>query len=281
MQERLTQNNLPRISVLGCGWFGLPLATAFANAGYQVNGSVTTAAKLPLLAVAGITPYLLYLSPDAAVDNTAFFDCEVLFVAFPPGIKNEGDAVYLQKISQLIALLQHHPVQQVVFISSTAVYGEVNDVVTELTPPQPATASGRALLKAEAMLQQQPGYTTTILRFGGLVGPGRDPGRFFAGKTAIPNGRAPVNLIHLADCTGISMAIVEQQQYGVVYNACSPDHLSRAAFYTHAATRAGLPVPAFADELLGWKIVSSVQVAPLLHYTFDVPDWKVWLNHPD
>ena len=142
--------------------------------------------------------------------------------------------------------------------------------VNENTDPQPDSDSGKAIRSAELLLKNTTGFDTTILRFGGLIGPGRDPGRFFAGKSDIPNGDAPVNLIHLQDCIGITMQIIEHHTYGDIFNACSADHPDRASFYTAAALRSGLEKPAFIKELLSWKIVNSVLLEEKLKYRFKV-----------
>jgi len=126
------------------------------------------------------------------------------------------------------------------------------------------------LLEAESMLKRETGFTTTVIRFGGLIGPRRDPGRFFAGKTGIPNGDAPVNLIHLTDCLGLSCALIEKQAFGNIYNAVAPQHPSRAEFYTRAAKHSGLETPQFIAEKKSWKVIESVNVPTLLQYVYQV-----------
>ena len=43
-----------QVSILGCGWLGLPLAKALIGEGYTVKGSTTTPAKLNLLKEEGV-----------------------------------------------------------------------------------------------------------------------------------------------------------------------------------------------------------------------------------
>jgi nucleoside-diphosphate-sugar epimerase len=260
-----------RVSILGCGWYGFPLATSLKTAGYEVKGSTTSPGKMDLLAAAGINPYLVHFEPGSESWTPAFFDCDVLFIAFPPKVKQGATTDYISRLQRIINAIEHNQVKQVVFISSTGIYGDHNGEVNELTSPEPTTLSGIALQTAENLLQLQQCFTTTVIRFGGLFGPGRDPGRFFAGKKDIPNGQAPVNLIHLADCIGISHALLDTQAFGHIYNACSPEHPSKAAFYTQAAARSELSLPEFTDELLEWKIVRSVHMQTLLGYDFLMP----------
>lgn len=255
------------VSIAGCGWYGLELAKALVNKWIKVKGSTTSAEKLALLSQHGIEPYLINLTTNEPID-TEFFDCDVLWIAIPPKARAGNGEAYLEGLKKLIPHIKSQGVKQVVLISSTGVYGDHNTEVTELDIPNPDTESGKILLAAEQLLKAENSFSTTIIRFGGLIGPGRDPGRFFAGKTDIPNGEAPVNLIHLTDCIGISCAILEKQAFGNTYNAVSPSHPTKAEFYTAAANAAGLQELLFIEEKNNWKIVSSVNVGKYLGYEY-------------
>ena len=50
-----------QISILGCGWLGLPLAKHFISKNYEVKGSTTTQEKTQMLADNKISPYLIKL----------------------------------------------------------------------------------------------------------------------------------------------------------------------------------------------------------------------------
>lgn len=255
------------VSILGCGWYGLELAKALVNKWVKVKGSTTSAGKLPILSQHGIEPYQINLATDDDID-TDFFDCDVLWLSIPPRARSGNGEVYLESLKKLIPFIKSQKIKQVVLISSTGVYGDHNTEVTELDAPNPDTESGKIMLTAEEMLKAEKAFTTTIIRFGGLIGPGRDPGRFFAGKTDIPNGEAPVNLIHITDCIGISCAILDKQAFGHIYNAISPAHPSKAEFYTAAATASELEEPQFIEEKNNWKIVSSINVERHVGYEY-------------
>lgn len=253
---------------MGCGWYGLALAKYLIARKYTVKGSTTSEEKLQTLEQAGLKPYLLNFTAEEAVYDPDFFDCDVLWIAIPPKSRSgEGDS-YVKKIENIAKAAKTNGVKRVVYISSTGVYGDHNREVNELTPPEPISTSGKILLQAEDLLRNQTASQYTIIRFGGLIGPGRNPGRFFAGKKNIPNGKAPVNLIHLDDCLSISEAILNNDFWGHTLNACSPQHPEKSAFYTKAAETSGLEKPEFIDELLEWKIVNSVYIEPKLHYKF-------------
>lgn len=258
------------ISILGCGWYGFALAKALVAGGVSVKGSTTSPQKSGTLATAGIAPYLVNFLPGEEHYDAVFFNCDVLFICIPPKTRSGEGANYIHKITGIINAIKQHGVKNVVYISSTAVYADINMEVNELSDPQPNTESGRILLEAENLFRAETTFKTTIIRFAGLIGPGRDPGRFFAGKKDIPNGDAPVNLIHLDDCIGLSLAILDQKAFGYLFNACSPEHPSRSAFYIQAAINSGLEIPQFIPELKEWKIIKSVHVEPVLKYAVKV-----------
>lgn len=258
------------ISILGCGWYGSALAKAFIADGLAVKGSTTSPAKLGELASIGIKPYLVNFLPGEETYDAAFFDCDVLWIAIPPKSRGGEGAVFIDKIKGIIEAIKLHNIPNVVFISSTGVYADSNLHVNETTDPQPNTEAGRILFEAENLFRAETGFKTTIIRFAGLIGPARDPGRFFAGKKAIPNGDAPVNLIHLDDCIGLSKAILAKEAFGILFNGCAPNHPSRADFYIQAAIKSGFEKPEFIRELKELKVVESVNVELILGYEYKV-----------
>jgi nucleoside-diphosphate-sugar epimerase len=268
------------VSILGCGWFGMHFASALVANGHQVKGSTTTEGKLPTLTQHGIESYLLKIQSAALTVASSFFQCDVLVITIPPRASVTPSDEYIATIDQIARRAIEHHVPQVLFISSTSVFGDLNEHVHENWIPTPETDSGKTLAAVEYMLQMTQGFNTTIVRFGGLVGPGRDPGGFFAGKKDVSNGQAPVNLIHQNDCTGLCLAILETKSFGGIIHGCAPDHPTRQAFYTRASKRAGLAEPTFVDELTRWKIVEATQSQARLAYRYQVDDWLAWLNRP-
>ncbi len=274
-----TLNNKLCISIIGCGWYGMALAKQLLANDFAVKGSTTTPEKLNYLADAGIQPYLLDFGLGKSVDPKDFFMSNILIVCIPPKRISVDLDQYKDKITAIATLATTYKIEHVLFISSTSVYGDMNSIVDESTIPNPQTPSGLQVLNAEQILQQSSLFTTTILRFSGLVGPGRHPGRFFAGRKDIPNGKAPVNLIHLDDCIGLTLEIIRRKAFGYIYNASSPDHLQKQTLYQLAIQSAGLAEATFIDELQEWKIISSIQVPKQLNYTFKMANWTQWLKN--
>ncbi|HEY9000880.1 MAG TPA: SDR family oxidoreductase [Mucilaginibacter sp.] len=262
------------VSILGCGWYGKALAKDLLQKGITVKGSATSTEKLDGLRELGISPFVVQVNADQLNYDADFFKCDVLVISIPPGLKKGEGSSYLPKLNHIIQAIQENNIQKVIYISSTGVYGDHNKTVTEIDDPNPDSESGKMLLEAENLFGSKAGFKTTIIRFAGLVGPGRHPGRFFAGKKDIPNGLAPVNMIHLDDCVGIGSAIIEQDAFGHIFNACSPDHPAKEDFYKDAALKGGYEAPKFLHELKTWKVINSVKLKSILNYTFKIQSWK-------
>lgn len=261
------------ISILGCGWYGKALAAALVNDGYHVKGSTTSPEKLAELADLGIEPLLVNFKAEKETYDPDFFACDVLIVSIPPRTRHGEGGDYPPKIQRIIEAAVRHDITKIIYISSTAIYGEICAEVTEADIPVPDTASGEILLQAENLFAKHAALKATIMRFGGLVGPGRHPGRFFAGKKDVPNGQAPVNLIHLDDCIRISQAIISQDKFGLTINSVAPHHPPKMKFYSRATAQAGLEAPKFIDELGAWKIINSTVLPWQLNYQFRVANW--------
>jgi len=265
---------------LGCGWLGLPLGKALARSGYAVKGSTTSPDKLELIKAAGIKPFLLTVEDEVqAAEKTAFFNADLLILNIPPGGRRDPavEENHPRKVKAVLNEISLSPVRQLLFISSTGVYGNENGTVNEETPSAPSTASGKALDIIERFLGLQQSLDITVLRLGGLIGGERKPGRFLAGKKEVANGEAPVNLVHRDDCIGVIEAVIKQNAWGHTFNVVADEHPTRAAFYTTQAEKEGLEPPTFvANDNLSYKIVSNEKVKAVLNYTFQWPDPRLF-----
>jgi nucleoside-diphosphate-sugar epimerase len=268
---------MKQISILGCGWLGLPLAKALLKNGFSVKGSTTSIDKLSIIENLGIQPFWLDLeSNNVSGDIETFLQgSETLIIDIPPKLRGNSKEDFIGKIATLIPFIEKSAIENVLFVSSTSVYGDTSAAlsVTEETKTCPETESGRQLVAVEQLLQTNIHFKTTILRFGGLIGEDRHPIRFLAGRKNLENPKAPINLIHQTDCIGIILEILRQNSWNETFNAVAPFHSSREAYYTQKAIDLGLDLPEFNDEspLFG-KTILSTKVENVLGYTFSKPN---------
>lgn len=266
------------ISILGCGWLGVPLAKHLLEKGFSVKGSVTSVEKLGLLMNEGISPYQLILGESSVhIPDPDFFDCDVLIISIPPRRIDGIEQVFPAQIAQLVPFILKYGIQKVIFISSTSVYPDHLQTAREGDLLIPDKESGKALLLAENLLNNLADFKTTILRFGGLIGADRNPARFLQ-KSSRPVANTPVNLIHQDDCIGIISAIIDQELWGETLNASSPEHPFKKDFYGKAALISGLPEPLISEQAETYKIVDSSKLIRLLNYQFKYPSPMDYLD---
>lgn len=85
------------ISIIGCGWFGFPLARLLKSKGLAVKGCKRTPAGVEALTQAGIEGYCVGLDKDAVLPE-GLLDADVLVINLPPGLRR-GDSGYLDRKS--------------------------------------------------------------------------------------------------------------------------------------------------------------------------------------
>ena len=262
---------MKQISILGCGWLGLPLAKSLMEKEFLVKGSTTSLEKLALLKNYRIDAFQIILSEQDIKGQIDLFleNSEVLIIDIPPKLRRGSTENFRQKIQNLIPFIENSSVQKVLFVSSTSVYADDNSIASDNTKPQPDTESGKQLLAVERLLQNNVNFKTTVIRFGGLIGENRHPIHFLAGKKSLPNPDAPINLIHQSDCIGIIEEIINRGFWNETLNAVAPFHPTKKEYYTQKAVELKLVVPEFEKGTLSMgKTVLSEKVENVLKYIF-------------
>ena len=265
---------MKQISILGCGWLGMPLAKSLLEKGFSVKGSTTSLEKISALESNGIQPFQIELSQTEIKGEIDSFleNSEILIIDIPPKLRSISSENFVKKIQNLIPFIEKAKIEKVIFTSSTSVYSDAPSTalrVTESTKPNPETESGKQLFATEILLQSNANFKTTVVRFGGLIGDNRHPIHFLAGRKNIENPEAPINLIHQEDCIGIIEAIVKQECWNETFNAVAPFHPTRKEYYTQKAMELGLPLPEFVNSKIAFgKIILSDKVENFLGYLF-------------
>lgn len=261
---------MTKISILGCGWLGLPLAEYLVLKGYEVKGSTTQENKLHVLDSVGIKPFLIHLNPMPESKNFSdFLDTDFLILNIPPRSRRTDIPItfYPEQIKNLIPFIKKSQTKEVIFISSTSVYPKLNREVCETDAIREAHPG---VYDAEQLLLNTPEFRTTILRCAGLAGGKRIPGKFFAGKVNLTNGEEPVNQVFRDDVIQIIMQIIKMKGLGGIYNVCAPIHPLKKNLYRQNAELLGLTPPEFISpiEPVPYKIINSNKLQEKLHFKF-------------
>jgi nucleoside-diphosphate-sugar epimerase len=255
---------------LGCGWLGLPLGESLVKKGFQVQGSTTNIEKIDKIKSAGIEAFLLNLSPQIECENIAnFLNVNTLIINIPPKIRLNQSEMHLEQMKHLIEAMKQSSIQNIIYVSSTSVYPELNREVFEEDVSTPEQSGSVVLVKAENLLQENF-KNLTVLRCGGLMGYDRIPAKYFSGWKGLTTGNIPVNFVHRDDVIGVIEWIIEKNIWGEVFNVVSPQHPIRKEIYSKNCKELGFELPEFIDpvEPQPFKIISPKKLIEKAGYQF-------------
>ncbi len=262
-----------QISIIGLGWLGLPLAKRLSSQRHIIKGSTTSEEKLKTLDYDNISCFQVILKEGSIAGDIekCLSGSDILILNTPPGLRRNPDSNYVAKIEALIPHIVQSSIQRVLYISSTSVFSDGYPFtdITNKTLPDATTNAGLQIRKVEELLYTNTSFDTTILRFSGLIANDRHPARMMSKRKDIPNGNAPVNLIHRNDCIGIIEAIIEQEKWNLSLNASYPDHPTKKEYYNKICKNLGYKLPDFSQGTLSnGKVIDGSYVESLLNYSY-------------
>jgi nucleoside-diphosphate-sugar epimerase len=225
-----------KITVIGCGWLGLPLSENLISNGYCVYGSTTSFSKLNSLVSKGVHAFIYSAENEFTIDDRAK-DSEIVIVNFPPSKSDD----YAKQVEEL--LNQFSADTKVIFTSSTSVYEEVDAIVDEkgrVNEDHPVRLAEKIVLSSNRHY--------CILRLSGLIGAGRHPIHFLQGRENLNGGNVPVNLVHLKDVIEAIGAIITRNKWSCIYNVSYPSHPTKKVYYPMMAELFGLKAPIYMED---------------------------------
>lgn len=243
------QTGFMTILLAGCGDLGTEAGLRFAAAGHRVVGWRRSPEKLPA-AIEGVAADLGSAElPPIPADTTAV----VVAIAADSPTEEAYRAAYVDGLSNVLdaVLASGANVRRVLFVSSTAVYGDAGGGwIDERTTPEPGGFSGRIIREAEELLHSRlrgTGITPVVLRLGGIYGPGRTRliDQVRGGTAVIPAASRFTNRIHRDDAAA---AIVHLCTMGTVpaavYLGVDNEPAELGDVLEFLAAELGLPRPA-------------------------------------
>ncbi|PCK06680.1 MAG: hypothetical protein COA42_17150 [Alteromonadaceae bacterium] len=127
---------------------------------------------------------------------------------------------YVNNVQALIDVWQHddNPAPKcILFVSSSSVYAQRDgEWVDESSATDPLRYNGKVLVQTEDLLLQS-GLNTSVVRFSGIYGPGRDHLLKQVLK-GIPGGSGFTNRIHIDDCRGVLLHLMARAEHKALQN---------------------------------------------------------------
>ena len=234
---------MARVLIAGCGRLGVALGAELSARGDEVYGLRRSAAPLP--------HGLRALQGDLArAVGVPVLPPRLDAVVYAAAADSPDELAYRRAYADgprhLLAALeeQRQDPQRLVFVSSTAVYGQQQgEWVDEDSPTEPASFRGRILLEGEELVASGP-YPAVVVRLAGIYGPGRTwlvdavRARRLSTRPQVP----PVytNRIHEADCASLLAHLLALEHPLPVYIGCDDEPAPRSEVAAWIAQRLGL-----------------------------------------
>lgn len=280
MSDKDSKVEKKQISILGCGWLGFPLAQRIQSlhSTWQIKGSTTSVAKINTFVENRIEGYLLPLNPTFDVESAklhSFFNVDTLIISLPPRLHKHEPGFYVKQIDAVISEIRNSRIRDIIFISSTGIYPELNRIVMEQDVKTPEESASPDMVAAENLLTAlRPDRNVTILRLGGLLGYNRIPGKYVQGQKDMATGSIPVNYIHRDDAAGMIITILETGIVNETFNIVAPIHTTRREVYETSCAQFGWETPTFADSNIkpDFKVISGAKFDHHYKYDFKFPD---------
>lgn len=261
------------ITIFGCGWLGKQVASYLLDRDYMVYGSYRNETTHQELLSLGIIPFKYVASKDyLEIDQTVLKSTDLVIIALPP-IKSaniEDYAISLQNI-----VLQFKDSTPVIFTSSIGIYPQLDgefDENFEFSSKEKLNHLYLAEKGLKAILENR----LTILRLGGLIGPGRHPVKYISGRKIENDGSCPVSLIDSRDIVMIIENIIQKCIFGETFNVVYPTNLTKCEYYLLMSNGIGILPPTYSAQKDLKRLVVSSKLKNVLNFNFqyDINQWK-------
>ncbi len=250
------------IVIVGCGDIGLRVAKIWKNQGKSVFGVVRSEENLNALRhqhIHAIAADLDDLNTLGGLNGQLSKQSLLYYFAPPPakGVVDTRMANFLQNLDK-DALPS-----QLIYISTSGVYGnQGGKLINEQTPANPQVDRAKRRYHAEQQLQKwgdQNSVAITILRVGGIYGPGRLPLQRL--KDQIPmlleNLSPQTNRIHADDLAQVCVAAATKKAAGEIYNVSDGTSSNMTEYFNTIADFCNLPRPPLVDWDEAEKTISK------------------------
>ncbi len=277
------QLSAKRVLIAGCGDLGLRVAKllAFENTVNRSWGLRRHPALEPVNDLPGFSWIAADLTQPSSLNDLPKDITHVLYSA-APNARTEDDyrAVYRDGLEHLLQSVASPSLQRVLFVSSTAVYGDHGaQWIDENAPTAPKSFNGRVLLETEQWLYgQRERFTTLSLRLSGIYGPGRSYllDRLRAGQATAPAAESHwVNRIHIEDAAAAVLHLMNLPNPQPIYLVTDSTPLPMRVLYDALAQLVGGPTPpeGAAPASVGSKRLSNARLRDS-GFTFTWPDCR-------
>ena len=236
---------MARVLIAGCGYVGAALAECLVAEGHVVWGLRRDPKGLP----PAVRPLAADLTDPGTLRNLPSSLELVFYTAAPDRLDDAAyRSIYVDGLLHVLDALQHQgqKPRRVFFTSSTVVYAQSGgEWVDEASATEPTHFSGMHMLEAEGLVRSGP-FPATVLRLGGIYGPGRVGliERVRRGEAVCIDGPPTyTNRIHRNDCVGALQHLMSFPQPEDLYLGVDYEPAEECVVLRWLAGRLGVPPP--------------------------------------
>jgi nucleoside-diphosphate-sugar epimerase len=238
--------SLMNVTIIGCGYVGSAVARLWHQQDLTVTATTTNPERIPELTQFA-TRAVVVQGNDASSLQALLNNQQVVLLSIGAHNRSLYRETYLSTAKTLVEVLnQNSSVQQVIYTSSYAVYGDHHgEWVTEASPIAPANENGEILAETERVLlsANSDRSKVCVLRLGGIYGPGRELIKIFgriAGTTRPGDGTDASNWVHLDDIVG-AIEFARTHQLQGIYNLVQDQPITTGELFDCIFTKHNLP----------------------------------------
>ena len=268
------------------------VADLWLSAGHEVWALTRNPQNLAIWEQFGIRGCLGDVTRPETLAGLPPVDAVLYAVGYQAGseyTRHELHRVGLQNVVEVLAASD--PVQALIYVSSTGVYGAASDaVVDEETPCRPDREGGAACLEAERyLLGPQCPYSdrALVLRLAGIYGPDRVPHHraLQRGDVTVSPLDAYLNLIHVDDAARCVALCAVHADLPNVYVVSDGHPVRRRDYYREILARMGMTEDEIRAMMArfrirseqrgrGGKRVSNAKLLRDLNWELDFPTYR-------
>lgn len=262
----LKQKKSLKITIIGCGWLGLPLGKELLKQGHSIAGSTQSNEKLKKLEKLGISSFHYSLDKNTEIPSEVCSSTEILIITIPPLKREKDPKLYGGNLKKLVK--QFTGVRRVIFTSSIGIYPQRSTIYFEHFEFL-EQEKNTVLFQAEHALTSLLKNKLIILRLGGLIGDGRHPVNYLQGRDDVENPFGLVNLIHQTDVIRCIQQCIENADVYGIYNVVNPENPWRKEYYTKLYRQHGLKAINFVMSPTIERHIDTTKLRQELGFSFN------------
>ena len=248
------------VLIIGCGDIGQRVAKIWKNQGITVIGAVKSESSLNTLRQQHLHAIEIDLDKPTGLQELPVKNSLLYYFAPPPakGMKDTRMTHFLKNME-----VNNQLPNRLIYISTSGIYGDQQgQLINEQTPAKPQVNRAKRRFNAELQLTlwgKLNKVSITILRVGGIYGPGRLPLQRL--KDHIPmlheNLAPQTNRIHADDLAQICVAAATKKAAGEIYNVSDGTNGNMTEYFNTIADFFDLPRPPLIDWDEAEKTISK------------------------